>query len=138
MESTILLQTRKVFCSFLIVAFAVLAVQNNVARAGMIGTQDVLNSQASQDARDRVAGFLQRSDVQQAMIAQGVSPAEVEQRVASLTDQEINQLAGKIDNLPAGAGLGTVVGAIVFIFVLLLVTDILGFTKVYPFTKSVQ
>lgn len=44
-------------------------------------------------------------------------------------------IAGKIDSLPAG---GEFIGALVFVFVLLLVTDILGFTKVYNFTRSVE
>ena len=44
-------------------------------------------------------------------------------------------VAGKIDALPAG---GEFVGVLVFIFVLLLITDILGFTKVYSFARPVR
>jgi len=42
-------------------------------------------------------------------------------------------LAGKIDQLPAGGFIGEVIGAVVFIFLVLLITDVLGFTHVYPF-----
>lgn len=45
-------------------------------------------------------------------------------------------LADQLDHAPAGAS--GVLGAIVFIFLLLLITDILGFTKVYPFTRSIR
>ena len=54
--------------------------------------------------------------------------------MAALTDAETATLAGQIENLPAGGD--SIVGALVFIFLVLLVTDILGLTKVYPFTRS--
>jgi hypothetical protein len=67
----------------------------------------------------------------------GVDPAEARARVDSLSDAEVSRLAEAIRQDPAGAGaLGTVVGAIVLIFLVLLVTDILGFTKVFPFTRT--
>jgi hypothetical protein len=56
--------------------------------------------------------------------------------VAALTDAEAAQLADQIDQAPAGAS--DILGVLVFIFVLLLVTDILGLTKVFPFTRSVR
>ena len=138
MQKAIANPLMKMFCSMLIVAFTMVSYNATVANAGMIGTQDVLTQTATDNARAKVATFLQRQDVEQAMIAQGVVPAEVQQRVASLTDEEINTLAGQIDQMPAGASVGTVVGAVVFVFVLLLVTDILGWTKVYPFTRSIR
>ena len=49
--------------------------------------------------------------------------------------QYLAQLAGRIDTLPAG---GEILGAIVLIFLVLLLTDILGFTKVFPFTKPIK
>jgi hypothetical protein len=52
-----------------------------------------------------------------------------------LTDEEIQRVSGKLDQLPAG---GDVLGVIVFIFVLLLITDILGLTKIFPFTRPIR
>ena len=46
------------------------------------------------------------------------------------------QLAARIDQLPAG-GEG-IIGALLIVFIVLLITDILGFTKVFPFTKPVK
>jgi hypothetical protein len=66
----------------------------------------------------------------------GVSIDAARERVAALTDAEAAQLAAQIDQAPAGAD--GVLGTIVFIFVLLLITDILGLTKVFPFTRSVR
>ena len=57
-------------------------------------------------------------------------------RVDVLSDAEAQAMARQIDAAPAGAS--DVLGTIVFIFVLLLITDILGFTKIYPFTRSIR
>ena len=56
-----------------------------------------------------------------------------------MSDDEVRRIAGEIKTLPAGGdGLGTIVGAAVTIFVILLITDILGLTKIFPFTRSVR
>ena len=66
--------------------------------------------------------------------ARGVNPTDVKARVAAMTDEEAAQVASRIDELPAGGFLEL----IVFVFIVLLITDILGFTKVFPFTRPVR
>ena len=81
--------------------------------------------------------FLNRSEVHKQLKAWGVNPEEAKARVDSLTDQEIAEIAARIDQLPAGgSGLGAIVGAAVLIFLVLLITDILGFTDVFSFVKK--
>ena len=70
--------------------------------------------------------------MQDQLLKQGVDLDEVEARVASLSDAEAQQMADQLEQLPAGAG---VVGALFAVFIILLVTDILGLTDVYPFTR---
>jgi hypothetical protein len=42
-----------------------------------------------------------------------------------------------MDQLPAGGdAVGVLIGASLFVFIVLLITDILGFTDVFPFVKS--
>jgi hypothetical protein len=65
-----------------------------------------------------------------------VSPSEVKARIAALTDAEAAELAARIDSLPAG-GIG-IIGAILVVFLVLLITDILGLTKVFPFTRPMR
>jgi hypothetical protein len=98
-------------------------------QAGMVSTQSALE-------RARIAAALERSEVQQQLRAYGVNPEEVKARVAALSDSEAAELAARIDSLPAG-GIG-VVSAIVLVFLILLLTDILGYTKIFPFTRSVK
>ncbi|MFG6178955.1 PA2779 family protein [Halomonas sp. THAF12] len=102
------------------------------ADQGLIGTATVLDAQAGQNDRDQIRRVLAREDVQQQLLLQGVSPAQVEDRVAALSDAEARQMAERLDQMPAGS---SVVGALFAVFVILLVTDILGLTDVYPFTR---
>jgi hypothetical protein len=86
--------------------------------------------------RDQINRLLERADLQSRLQANGVSAQDVKARVAAMTDDEVAQLAARIDQLPAG-GEG-IIGALLVIFIVLLITDILGFTKVFPFTKPVK
>jgi hypothetical protein len=102
------------------------------AQAGMVSTEAAL---AGAD-RSKVASFLERNEVRAQLQARGVDEADVKARVAALTDQEAAQLAAQIDSLPAGGA--DVLGVILVVFLVLLLTDILGFTKIFPFTRSVR
>ena len=97
------------------------------AQAGMIATDKALAGNVQQ--------LLERADVQAGLQAYGVSAADVQARVAAMSDQEAAELAARLDELPAG---GNIVGAIVLIFLVLLLTDILGFTKIFPFTRPIR
>ena len=109
------------------------------AQATMIGTDQVVAASAQVapgSAQARLAQLLQRDDVVAALRERGVSPEQARERVAALSDAEAAQLAQVIDTAPAGAA--DLLGVAVFIFVLLLITDILGFTKIFPFTRSIR
>lgn len=117
----------------LITSFAMLSL-TQPAHATLISTQQVMAENAPAADRAKLEAALARPDVQAQLEKLGISQADAQSRVASLTDAEVLALNERIDQLPAGAG---IVGALVLIFVILLVTDILGFTKVYPFTKPI-
>lgn len=122
---------------FLAFAIFLVSVPFNYADAALVKTETVLTMAQGQKSREAVIGFLDRKDVQAAMKAQGINAAEAKARVASLSDAEVARIVGQIDSLPAGGdALGTVVGAALFIFVVLLITDILGLTDVFTFVKS--
>jgi hypothetical protein len=102
------------------------------ASAGLVTTDRV----ATSAQRDRVAAMLDREAVRTQLQALGVDPAQVKARVEALGDDEIAQLARDMDDLPAGGN--SIIGALVFVFIVLLITDILGLTKIFPFTRSVR
>jgi hypothetical protein len=106
------------------------------AKAGLIGTETVINNLQKEKSRSRISFFLNRQEVLEAFSKQGIDPLEAKKRVASLTDQEVEKICKVLDQLPAGGdGVGTVVGAAVLIFFVLLITDLLGLTHVFPFVN---
>jgi hypothetical protein len=108
------------------------------ARAGLVTTDELIAGRRAEGDRDHVRQFILRDDVAGQMRQLGVDPAEAAARVDGMTDEEVREIAGRIDLVPAGQdALGAIVGAAVLIFVVLLITDIAGFTKVFPFTRSV-
>ena len=108
-----------------------------VAQAGLVGTDQVIAPSNAEADRERVAAFIAREDVRGEMRKRGVDPDEAAVRVAVLSDVEIQRIAVKIDQAPAGQdAIGSVVGAIVLIFLILLITDLAGLTDVFPFVKK--
>ncbi len=93
---------------------------------------------AVEGPKARLVTVLEREDVARVLADLGVDRAEAARRVAGLTDAEAQLALDEFDRLPAGAdgGVGVVVGAVVFIFVVLLITDLLGLTNVFPFVKK--
>ena len=120
----------------LVVSFCLLNFNVPRAQAQMVGTDAVIEGQRAADQRAQVATFLAREDIQQLLTHNGVDPVEAQLRVASLSNEEVAKISNSIDQLPAvGDGVGSVVGAVVLIFLVLLITDLLGLTHVYPFVN---
>lgn len=105
------------------------------AQAGMVATDEITTIADVTSNRNKVSAFMARDDVRQAMQGQGVSPQAALERVNAMSDVEVAQLAGRIDQAPAG---GEILGILFTVFIILLITDIMGLTKVFPFTRSVR
>ncbi len=100
--------------------------------AGIVPT-DQVNASLK---RDQVKDFLERAEVRAKMQALGVDPDAARARVGALSDDEVARLAEQMDQLPAGGA--DVLGVVLVIFIILLITDILGVTKVFPFVKPMK
>jgi hypothetical protein len=103
------------------------------AHAALVGTDQVLHADGA--ARAHIHAWLARTEVRRELLANGVDTNQVQARVDALTDTEATDLARRIDSGPAG---GDVLGILFAVFVILLITDILGLTKVFPFTRPVR
>ncbi|OGA31035.1 MAG: hypothetical protein A3G80_14435 [Betaproteobacteria bacterium RIFCSPLOWO2_12_FULL_62_13b] len=101
------------------------------ASAAVVST-DQVNTSAE---RERVKGFLDRAEVRAQLQSLGVDADSAVSRVDALTDDEAKDLAARIDQMPAG---GNVLGVVLAVFIILLITDILGFTRIFPFTRSIR
>jgi hypothetical protein len=127
---------RKPLAAVLVFAMATLSLPIMPVSAAMVETDRVIEHRDGV-ARDRVAAFLKREDVRAQLRTLGIAPEEAAARVAALSDEEIDKIAGHIDELPAGQGaIGAIVGAALIIFIVLLITDLVGLTNVFGFTKK--
>lgn len=115
-----------------VLATSLPAAAQPAALPSIVTTEEAITVSVQQ----RVGELLARAEVREALAARGVEPAQVEARVAALTDNEAQQLAAELDRLPAGAS--SIIGVLFAVFIILLITDILGLTKVFPFTRSVK
>jgi len=121
---------------FLVFSFLLLNFTVHTAQAQMVGTNAVISGQQETANRAEVSAFLAREDVKQVMTQYGVDAVEAQKRVESLSGPELSKIVNSMEQLPAGgSAVGAIVGAAVLIFVILLITDILGFTNVFSFVN---
>ena len=105
--------------------------------AAMVPTEATIYQIKAQDARDHLKTLISKNDIKKSLVSRGIDPMEAKARVDSLSDSEVIEVADKIEQLPAGGGaFGAVIAASVIVFLVLLITDILGYTDVFPFVKS--
>ena len=123
---------RKVTVGVVLMAVTMVGLQAP-AYAGMVGTAALIDQQQATLERDRLLTALDRDEVRHQLIDLGVDPSAARERVAALSDDELRSVAGQVGDLPAG---GDILGIAVLIFLVLLFTDIMGYTKVFPFVKK--
>jgi hypothetical protein len=113
------------FTSLVMVAVSLLiAVPYQPLLAAMVPTEVTIYDNKAEEARDYLKSLISRSDIRKSLISRGIDPDEAKIRVESLTDS-----AG-------GSAIGVIVGAALIIFLVLLATDILGYTDVFPFVNK--
>lgn len=121
----------------MVVLMLALCVPMGVAQAALVGTDQVITRTEIDNDRARVAAFLAREDVRRQIESMGVDPDEAAARVDGLSDAEVQQIAARIDTLPAGQdALGTILVILLVVFLVLIITDILGVTDIFPFIKK--
>jgi hypothetical protein len=123
---------------FLAVYVLMVSGPQQAALAALVGTETVLDSAHVQNAREAIRSLMAREDIQAALIERGIDPQEARARAEALSDAEAVRLADSIERLPAGgvSAFGIVIGTLLLVFLILLITDILGYTHVFPFTKK--
>lgn len=121
--------------TLVIISFLNLTVKQ--AEASMLSASESISQMTAAAKRQRLLNLLKEESVKKQLQKLGVPFEEASQRVAALSDEEISRINSRLDQLPAGKdGVGTVVGAVVFIFIVLLLTDLLGLTDVFPFVRK--
>jgi hypothetical protein len=130
----------RVLCLMLAMSLATVTVAQSAPPSSMASTEQVAAEQAAPSidgnaARSMLQLQLSRPELQAKLVDWGVTKEQAAARIAALSDAEAVRMAKQIDSAPAG---GDVLGILFAIFIILLITDILGLTKVFPFTRSVR
>jgi hypothetical protein len=122
---------------FLAILMFVIFTPYQIVLAKMVTAETVLDAGRVRDARFYIHAVLSRDDVTAVLVSQGIAVQEALARVDGLSDTELIALADRMESLPAGgSSLGIIVTASVVIFIVLLVTDIMGYTDIFPFVKK--
>ena len=112
---------------FLAIVLLLVSTSYQSASAAMIGTEKLLLAENSQEKRDYLYRLMAREEIKRALIARGIDPLEAQLRIQSLTDDEVQLIAGKIDDLSAGGG--------VEIFSLIIIAFIIATVLIFKFTS---
>lgn len=116
---------RNLFIGWLAAAFLLCGVP---AQAGMIGTEQTLSAGTRDQSLSTVQGYLARAEVQRQLEAWNLAPELAAERVAALSDAELQQLAAHIETQPAAGGAIAVIGVV---FLVLLILELVGVTDIF-------
>lgn len=122
---------------FMAALILLIAVPYQPLLAAMVSTDAAISDKKADEARDHLKSLISRNDIRKSLLSQGIDPDEAKIRVESLSDSEAIAVADQIEQLPAGgSAIGVIVGAALIVFLVLLATDILGYTDVFPFVNK--
>lgn len=105
------------------------------AQAAMIGNEQIINQSQPQQTRDSLQRLFEQDTARQQLQAWGVSPDQLQGRIDSLTDTELARINQQLGDLNAG---GDILGILLVIFIVFVITDVLGATDIFPFIHPVR
>jgi hypothetical protein len=121
---------------FVLAVLSLLVIQVAPVQAAMLGNSDLLQRASGQIDRQQIKSLIEREDVQQQLVALGVDTEAAAERVDRMTDAEIAQINQRIAEMPAGGS--SVLGVLLIIFIVFVITDVLGATDIFPFIKPIK
>lgn len=99
------------------------------AHAAMVSTDTLITETERAGQEAAILNALAQDRAREVLARQGVSLAQVEQRLQRLSHAEIRQLADRANSLEAGEGALEVV---LVVFLILILLDLLGTTDIFP------
>ena len=114
-----------------VVALVMFSASLNSAQAGMISNATIIQ----QLDRQQAVALFDRADVRSQLTQLGVDSELAKSRVAAMSDAEITQLNQHLSDQPAGQD---ILGLAFMVFVVFVITDMLGATDVFPFVKNIN
>ncbi len=119
----------------LLLSVSLVFVSLGQAQAAIIDNNQVIYQTEQANDKAVLLQTINRIDVQKQLMSMGVNSADLENRINQMTQGEIAQLNQQIDGLPAGGG---VLGIVLLVFVVFVITDVVGATDIFPFIHSID
>jgi hypothetical protein len=113
----------------ILVSLSFLTTYSLPAYSGIVTTEQLMQEQLESLDRDTLVSLMDREEVRQQLIDRGVDPDYAKQRIAALSDEQINEIKANIDDLPAGG----VIGILIAVLLVLIILDIVGVTNIFSF-----
>lgn len=112
---------------YLVFALFIVAITPRV-EAGMVPSQIIQAAHIDRGSDiERIQRFLEMKVVKDRLESFGYTPEEIRQRLDSLTDHQLHQLAQQIDEIRVGGdGLGVVVALLVIVILVLVILHLTG------------
>ena len=96
-----------------------IALAEGIVKQEMIPTMAVVDALSREQTQSKVEEFLSREDVRSELIKRGVTPGEVTERLASLSDYELRQLAGQMQQATYGGDIGGILILVVLVLLII-------------------
>ena len=119
----------------LLLSFSLFFAAIGQAQASIVSNSQLINQVQQSNDKNDLRQIIRRADVQAQLLNMGVSTADLDSRINQMTQEEVAQLSQQINQLPAGGG---VLGTVVLIFLVFVITDVIGATDIFPFIHPVR
>lgn len=123
---------KRLAIKLLLICFISVSFQQ-AALAGLVSTSELLNEESVTLEKQRLNHLLSSEHIKSQLVSMGVNPEDAKKRLDNMTDEEIIAFSSRMNEMEAGSG---VLELAVFVFLVLLVTDLLGYTDIFPFVKK--
>ncbi len=106
------------------------------AQAAMVDNDALLAETPAQHTRDSLQQLFMQDQVRAQLQALGVSPEWASERARTLTDADLARINNGAGQLQAGGE--SVLGVLLVIFIVFVITDIIGATDIFSFVHPVR
>ncbi len=107
----------------------------STAQAAVVSSTDMLVEQHQFESKQSLKAFVDLDEVKSQLLELGVSADDVNARIDAMTADELAQLNATLQDAPAGAG---IVGVALTVFIVFVITDVIGATDIFPFIRPVN
>ena len=114
---------------FLVIAAFINVIFQPSAYADMVSTEQLVTQAQTASLKVELKNLMAREDIRTQMINLGVEMSDVQDRIDSMTDAELNLAYAGLEAQPAGGGIA---GTVLTVLLIILVLDIAGVTDIFP------